>query len=851
MKKIALSLTFVILATILLAQVPETIHFQGAIKDENGQPVNDNQFMEFRIYDSEMGGTLLWYEQHLSVTIIEGMFSVELGAIYPFPDNLFDNPTLYITFVFGGSEMTPRQKFTAVPYAIKAASSDEDWTVSGNYVYNSSDSIGIGTETPQANLDIKGDVGIEPSPSEDHQADGITSMVDIDENNFGFGAALYMAPDGHYETASASDENKLPCVALAVEDGTGNKKVLHYGYYRNDSWNWTIGGLIYLDIVEGQITQIQPTGENEIVQVLGFATYTNRIMFNPSYVTSQNYFMNHNPVAEFSASPNPTYQNNVVEFDASASSDPDPWDNIITYEWDFDGDGAFDSNIPNPITQYSYLSPGIFNVKLRVTDQMGLTDETTLEVEILECDIVCDDGIECTIDILDSENCTCTFETIPDYCNDDNTCTDDSCNPLTGCEYENNSNSCDDGDACTENDVCVNGVCQGTPIVCDNPDQCTVGVCDPATGNCIYIPIDDGSPCNDGDPCTFDDVCTAGVCSGTPYDCNDGKPCTIDICNGGSCEHEINPGTCLIDDQCYTNGETNPTNPCEECNSSVDQVSWTYKANGTPCQGDDLCGENFQCQNGSCQAMSQVDCDDSDPNTIDLCDPGSGCYYITNNSPVANFTINPNPGIRNQNITFDASGSYDPDFPEDDIVSFEWDWDGDGTYDETTTNLVITHEFTDAGFFDVKLRVTDSNGLDDEISNTIELDCNPMASSCGTSITLGTVCGDTGSDNLSAQDCGNEWFEVYLEECNNSISIDLTMQITLQIPGGINYDLYVYDSFCSVVDQSTNVSGLELIDIDVQDIFAIDDSREFYIEVRMISGNSFGDWTLDITGNTN
>src|SRR5207253_2854691 len=37
----------------------------------------------------------------------------------------------------------------------------------------------------------------------------------------------------------------------------------------------------------------------------------------------------------------------------------------------------------------------------------------------------------------------------PRNCNDGNPCTDDSCNPTTGCVHTNNTASCDDGNACT------------------------------------------------------------------------------------------------------------------------------------------------------------------------------------------------------------------------------------------------------------------------------------------------------------------------------------------------------------------------------------------------------------------
>ena len=107
------------IATSLWA-VPNTINFQGALKDADGVPVNDTQFMEFRIYDNATAGSLLWSEQHLTVEIADGIFSEELGNTTAFPVGMFDNPELYITFFFGGEEMTPRQKLLSVPYSIQS-----------------------------------------------------------------------------------------------------------------------------------------------------------------------------------------------------------------------------------------------------------------------------------------------------------------------------------------------------------------------------------------------------------------------------------------------------------------------------------------------------------------------------------------------------------------------------------------------------------------------------------------------------------------------------------------------------------------------------------------------------------
>ena len=156
--------------------------------------------------------------------------------------------------------------------------------------------------------------------------------------------------------------------------------------------------------------------------------------------------------------------------------------------------------------------------------------------------IVCNDNNPCTTDSCDPRfGCTfvntngfcndgnaCTLEDtcvggvcqpgFPVVCNDNNACTADSCIPAQGCVYVSvpPGSTCDDNDACTHGDTCVNGTCQGAPTVCAAPDQCHLaGTCDPLSGTCTNPPAPDGTTCNDGNPCTVADHCVNGVCAGT------------------------------------------------------------------------------------------------------------------------------------------------------------------------------------------------------------------------------------------------------------------------------------------------------------------------------------------------
>jgi hypothetical protein len=132
---------------------------------------------------------------------------------------------------------------------------------------------------------------LKPIPSADDTPSGIYVTRTVDTNAEGIGAPLYMAADGEFQTADADSVSTAPCVALAMETGTGSKKVLLYGVMRNDGWNWTVGpgnaGLIYLSTTIGTLTQTQPSGADDVIQVVGWAISADVMFFCPqlNYIT--------------------------------------------------------------------------------------------------------------------------------------------------------------------------------------------------------------------------------------------------------------------------------------------------------------------------------------------------------------------------------------------------------------------------------------------------------------------------------------------------------------------------------------------------------------------------------------
>jgi|SRR3989338_1338755 len=123
-------------------------------------------------------------------------------------------------------------------------------------------------------------------PSVNNTASGLIVTATVDTNVQGIGAPLFMAADGHLDTTSATTNATSPCVALAMEIGTGSKRILVHGVLRVNLWNWTTGpgtsGLIYVSTSTGVLTQTQPSGTAQVIQPVGWALSADSIYFSPS-----------------------------------------------------------------------------------------------------------------------------------------------------------------------------------------------------------------------------------------------------------------------------------------------------------------------------------------------------------------------------------------------------------------------------------------------------------------------------------------------------------------------------------------------------------------------------------------
>ncbi len=120
-----------------------------------------------------------------------------------------------------------------------------------------------------------------------------------------------------------------------------------------------------------------------LVRKTGYQDYTTTVYLLPGGTRTLNITLvpvvaNQPPVAQFTFAPTAPRAGDWIQFDASASHDPDG--TITNYQWDFQNDGVFDAT--GKLAFFRYTTPGTYTVRLVVTDNKGATGSTLQTVMV-------------------------------------------------------------------------------------------------------------------------------------------------------------------------------------------------------------------------------------------------------------------------------------------------------------------------------------------------------------------------------------------------------------------------------------------------------------------------------------
>jgi hypothetical protein len=107
---------------------PHFINYQGQLfAPATGRPLSNQSFSAaFTLYGDANGGSVLWVENKVINTNVDGIFNTQLGdASGGVNFALFDGRALYLGVRINGEEARPLQPLTYVPYAVWARNADK------------------------------------------------------------------------------------------------------------------------------------------------------------------------------------------------------------------------------------------------------------------------------------------------------------------------------------------------------------------------------------------------------------------------------------------------------------------------------------------------------------------------------------------------------------------------------------------------------------------------------------------------------------------------------------------------------------------------------------------------------
>ncbi len=172
MRKLILILFAFLSAVLLYAQSPQAFKYQTIVRDASGDIMANNAgSIRISIHEGSPTGTIVYQETHEVLTNDFGLINIEIGngtaTIGVFSAIDWSTNHKYLEVELGppgGFFYDPMgtSQLLSVPFALYAESSsiteDNDWVRNGDYIYTINDSVGIGTSSPGAMLDVSGPI---------------------------------------------------------------------------------------------------------------------------------------------------------------------------------------------------------------------------------------------------------------------------------------------------------------------------------------------------------------------------------------------------------------------------------------------------------------------------------------------------------------------------------------------------------------------------------------------------------------------------------------------------------------------------------------------------------------------
>jgi microcystin-dependent protein len=135
MKRLVLASSLLLLLAMgVFAEVPNEITYSGRLR-EFGKPVNGKRTVNFRIYDANGP---VWQTGNFSIQVTSGAFSCILT-----PTINWEKKDYWIETVVNGKELSPREKVSAHPFALRSQVAEDIEKPSGTIHFSISGSTSV------------------------------------------------------------------------------------------------------------------------------------------------------------------------------------------------------------------------------------------------------------------------------------------------------------------------------------------------------------------------------------------------------------------------------------------------------------------------------------------------------------------------------------------------------------------------------------------------------------------------------------------------------------------------------------------------------------------------------------
>jgi PKD repeat protein len=318
---------------------------------------------------------------------------------------------------------------------------------------------------------------------------------------------------------------------------------------------------------------------------------------------------------------------------------------ITQYEWDWDGDGTYDDTTPGATNQHVYTSIGTYQAGLRITDTNANTDTAALQIQVVS-----------NIPPEASYTANPTGGSAPLNVAFNASASSDADGSIAQYEWDF------EGDL--SYDPPSNSPLANHQFTTDGSYTVTLRVTD-----------------NEGATDTYASQIIVATTNNPPVADLIANPAA-----GSPPLHVV----------FWATNSTDSDGTIVSCEYDFDSDG-TYDATGTLDEPVDHDYLDYGTYHATLRVTDNKGASDTDTVTITVADGPI--------PPVADLQLSEHEGTPPLEITLDASGSTASNGP---IVKYEWDWEGDGKYDKTTTSPVATHSYSKAGNFVATVRITDS-----------------------------------------------------------------------------------------------------------------------------------------------